>query len=94
MRSQRLFGKNCLSSFGIDGFKDSFGTDGKDSGFKDGGFKDGGFKVIFRNGFKVSFGIVRLTPMLFLLIGFLPFSAGVRKARRAKTVGVRVSSRP
>ena len=89
--------KNCLNGFkgpfGIDGFKDGGFKDGgfKDGGFKDGGFKDGGFKD---GGFKDRLAIAWFTPILFLLIEFLPFSADIRKAHPATFLVVRVNSSP
>jgi hypothetical protein len=71
---RKLFGKNCLNRFkgrfGIDDFKDSFGIDG--SLGVDGSLGIDGILGI--DGFKDSFGIVWFTPMLFLLIEFLPFT--------------------
>jgi hypothetical protein len=82
-------------SFGIDRFKDSFRIDGfKDGGFKDGALRDGGFKdgALRDGGFKDRFAIAWFTPILFLLIEFVPFSADVRRARPATIRVVQVGT--
>jgi hypothetical protein len=94
--------RSCLSSFGIDGFKDGGFKDGgfkdggfkdgtfKDGGFKDGGFKDGGFKD---SGLKDRFAIAWFTPILFLLIDLVTLGADLDSTSRTILV-VQVGSRP